>query len=51
MSFKDISIFSFGGHFVQLSENSFSNFGCRHYGEHSCGIILDLTSGSTGDVV
>ena len=46
MLFKDFSIFSSGGHFIQQRKTHSCNFGRRHYGEDSCEIILN-----SGDVI
>ena len=42
MSFKDISYLQFWGPFCSVKGNHLCNFGRRHYGEHSCEIILNL---------
>ena len=41
-SFKGFSIFSPGGHLVQLERNGLSNFGRQSSKEHSCIIISKL---------
>ena len=43
MLIKDICIFSFCDHFVQLSATSLCNFSREHYEEHFNDIILYLS--------
>ena len=42
MSFKDFSIFSFGGHFCSVEQKHFSSFGRGSPKEHFCETILKL---------